>query len=233
MKKGLLISLIILGALIIAGVIVYIFRRSGSVRDPGVVEWINNPQKHPEWLTPVHQQCANAPFSFPTDGYIGYLWDDNFQPFHRHQGIDIFGAGQPGVIPVYAVYPGYVTRLPGWKSSLIIRIPQDPLQSGRQIWTYYTHMADPQGNSFISNQFPPGTSELFVPTGTLLGYQGNYSGNPGDPVGVHLHFSIVRDNQGKFLNELDINNTLDPSPYFGMPLNAASQPQEILPVCLP
>jgi hypothetical protein len=36
-----------------------------------------------------------------------------------------------------------------------------------------------------------------------------------------LHFSIVLDDgQGKFRNELDINNTLDPSPYLGLALNA-------------
>jgi hypothetical protein len=45
---------------------------------------------------------------------------------------------------------------------------------------------------------------------------------------VHLHFSIVKDDgQGKYLNELSIQNTLDPSPYLGLILNAnntASEP---------
>ena len=51
--------------------------------------------------------------------------------------------------------------------------------------------------------------------GTFLGYQGNFSGTPGNPTGVHLHFSIVMDDgEGGFLNELKIRNTLDPSPYF-------------------
>jgi hypothetical protein len=38
---------------------------------------------------------------------------------------------------------------------------------------------------------------------------------------VHLHFSIVKDdgNDG-YLNELEIGNTLDPSPYLGLSLNA-------------
>jgi len=36
----------------------------------------------------------------------------------------------------------------------------------------------------------------------------------------HLHFSIVKDDgNGQFLNELKIQNTLDPSPYLGLPLN--------------
>jgi hypothetical protein len=49
----------------------------------------------------------------------------------------------------------------------------------------------------------------------------NDSGEPGNPVGVHLHFSIVRDDgKGSFRNELDSHNTLDPSPYLGLPLNA-------------
>ncbi len=68
--------------------------------------------------------------------------------------------------------------------------------------------------------------------GRILGYQGNYSGDPNNPTGVHLHFSIVRDRGGKFLNELDIRNTLDPSPYLGLPLNADQNKDEI-PVCKP
>ncbi len=159
---------------------------------------------------------------------IGYIWSDSFRPGHHHQGIDIFGGTQPGVTPVYAAYPGYLTRLPDWKSSLIIRIPEDPLKPSRQIWTYYTHFADENGISYISDEFPPGSYEIFIEAGTFLGYQGNYSGTPGHPVGVHLHFSIVKDNgASQFLNELDIKNTLDPSPYFEMNLNASENPDEI------
>jgi len=136
-----------------------------------------------------------------------------------------------GETPVYAAYDGYLTRMLDWKSSLIIRIPSDPLQPDRQIWLYYTHMADPDGNSLIISDFPPGTEEEFVLSGTLLGYQGNYSGTPGDPTGIHLHFSIVKDDgEGMFRNELDIDNTLDPSPYFGLALNAHANPAEI-PLC--
>ena len=82
-------------------------------------------------------------------------------------------------------------------------------------------MADPDGSSFISDEFPPDTNEVFIEAGTYLGRQGNYSGDPNNPVGTHLHFSIVKDNgSGKFLNELEISNTLDPSPYLGLTLNA-------------
>lgn len=212
----------------------YLIRRPSLVgRGSMLMEWLRQPSAHPDWMVKAGQRCADAPFLFPTDGYVGFIWDDSFRPGHRHQGIDIFGGGQPGQTPVFAVYDGFLTRLPEWKSSVIIRIPDDPLHPGRQIWTYYTHMADAEGVSFISPDFPPGTQEVFVKAGTFLGFQGNYSGNSLRPVGVHLHFSIVQDDpQGGFLNELDIRNTLDPSSYFKMKLNAHENISDI-PVCLP
>ena len=139
--------------------------------------------------------------------------------------MDIFGPSGSesiGITPIIAAYDGYLSRLPEWRSAVIIRIPNDPLQNNRQIWIYYAHMADPDGNSFIVADIPPGTTERFVEAGTLLGYQGNYSANPGSPTGIHLHFSIVLDDgEGHFRNELEFANTLDPSPYLGVELNAS------------
>lgn len=191
-----------------------------STRTRDLLAWLRDPAAHPDWRVEAGQRCGEAPFAMPTSGYIGFLWDDSFRPGHRHQGIDIFGGDEPGVVPVYAAYDGYLTRLPDWKSTVIIRIPSDPLDPSRQIWTYYTHMAFQSSESLIAADFPPGSSEVFVATGTLLGYQGNYSGTPGNPTGVHLHFSVLKDDgSGSFLNELEIANTLDPSPYLGMLLN--------------
>ena len=176
-------------------------------------------------------KCDNAPFIFPTNGLIGFIWDDSFRPGHRHSGIDIFAGTDVGIMPVLAAYPGYLTRQADWVSTVILRVPQDPLDPARQIWVYYTHMADAQGNSFISEEFPAGTSEVYVEAGTILGLQGNYSGDPSNPVGVHLHISVVEDDGfGNFKNELDINNTYDPSPYFSLPLNAYQNPDTI-PTC--
>jgi murein DD-endopeptidase MepM/ murein hydrolase activator NlpD len=225
-----------LAVILITG-LVYIFFTLGRVnplRSRRVVSWIRDPQSHPDWLVGPKTRClTSTPFLFPTEGYIGFLWDDSFRPGHRHQGIDIFSKESSGQTPVYAAYSGFLTRLPDWKSSVIMRIPEDPLHPGRQIWTYYTHMADVRGNSYIVDDFPAGTTEVFVEEGTLLGYQGNYSGTPGNPTGIHLHFSIVLDNgKGSFLNELNIQNTLDPSPYFDLPLNGYSNPDQI-PRCDP
>lgn len=194
-----------------------------------VIQFIRRPQDHQEWSTPAGQRCGDAPFSMPTSGFIGYLWNDTFKAGHPHEGIDIFAGTAPGVTPIYAAYDGYLTRELDWKSTVIIRIPSDPLNPGTQIWTYYTHMADEDGNDMIADDFPPGTSEVFVKAGTLLGYQGNFSGTAGNPVGVHLHFSIVKDDgSGKYTNEYEIENTLDPSPYFGLSLNADDNP--VLPL---
>jgi len=222
-------------AVLVVGFMVYLaFHKAAPAidRSARVIEFLRHPADHPDWLVHHGERCGEAPFLLPTDGFIGYLYDDSFRVGHRHQGLDIFGGTGGNVTPVVAAYSGYLTRLPEWKSSLIIRIPEDPLYPGRQIWAYYTHMADPQGSSFISNQFPPGTDEVFVEAGTLLGYQGDFSGDPGNPVGVHLHFSIVMDDgNGDFLNELLIENTLDPSPYFGLNVNGRQNTGEI-PLCV-
>lgn len=218
--------------LMVAVYYAYPWLRTRSGRTWRLWEWLRNPQVHPEWTIRAGERCGEAPFLLPTQGYVGFLWGDAFRPGHSHQGIDIFGGAEAGQTPIVAASSGYLTRLPEWRSSVIIRIPSDPLQPGRQIWTYYTHMADTNGNSYISAEFPPGTSEVYVQAGSLLGYQGNYSGDPNNPTGVHLHFSIVLDDgQDSFRNELKIENTLDPSPYLGLLLNASQNPGEIV-VCV-
>ena len=227
-----LIALTVVGSLIGFGAVQYLRSHSTSVnRTSRLMSFLRDPQEHSDWIMPANVRCGTAPFIFPSAGYIGFIWDDSFRPGHRHQGLDIFGGQGPNTTPVLAAYPGYLSRLDDWKSTVIIRIPSDPILPDRQIWTYYTHMADEGGDSFISPDFPPGTHEVFIEAGTLLGYQGNYSGSPGNPTGIHLHFSIVKDDgQGKFLNELEINNTLDPTSYLGLELNANSGVNDI-PLC--
>lgn len=229
----------IVSILIVVGLVVgyfgiqYLPQYLQKGRSVNVLKFIRNPQDYQSWKIPAGSICADAPFQFPTDGFVGYIWDDSFQPGHHHSGIDIFSGTEGGVTPIYAVADGYLTRESSWISTVIVRIPSDPLNPGQQIWTYYTHMADEDGNSFVSKEYPAGTHEVFVEAGTLLGYMGNYSGTPGNPTGVHLHLSIVKDNEsGHYLNETEIDNTLDPSPYLGLSLNANINKDQI-PVCIP
>ncbi|MFU8826788.1 MAG: M23 family metallopeptidase [Brevefilum sp.] len=206
---------------------------ANAPRTSKVLAFLRQPGEYQDWVIPALTRCGDAPFIMPTTGMIGFLWGDSFRPGHHHQGVDIFSGAAVGETPIYAAYGGYLSRLPDWKSTVIIRIPADPLQTERQIWTYYTHMADRDGNSLIVEVFPPGSTEIFVPAGTLLGYQGNYSGNTNRPTGIHLHFSIVKDDgMGKYMNELEIENTIDPSPYFGLQLNGYENKEQI-PLCPP
>lgn len=233
MKKVLILSILIVVSGVMVG-LTYLYRVyfPTTQRARKVFSFLRDSETHQDLIMPGLTRCGEAPFLLPTTGMIGFLWKDSFRPGHRHTGIDVFSDAEVGETPVYAVHDGYLTRLPGWKSSVIIRIPSDPIHPGRQIWTYYTHMADEDGVSLITNALPQGVTEVFVSAGTLLGYQGNYSGKPGRPTGVHLHFSIVKDDgRGNFLNETETENTLDPSPYFGMSLNGRLNPDQI-PVCL-
>src|SRR5689334_8650960 len=144
-------------AIITAVVYLYFVFRRGNARTAQVFDWFQDQNSRPELMMKAGTRCGDAPFIFPTNGLIGFIWDDSFRIGHRHQGIDIFGGTDVGVTPVTAAYPGYLTRETDWVSSVIIRVPNDPLYPGRQIWVYYTHMADPAGNSFISDEFPKGT----------------------------------------------------------------------------
>ena len=225
-KKRIGLGLSILA--VIAMVVGYsIFRRvrPSAIRLQRLRQFWADPAAHSEWMVYAGEHCGDAPFVMPTNGLIGFFWGDSFAPGYTHQGIDIFGPTGPdglGQTPVVAAYNGYLTRLPDWRSSVIIRIPADPLRPERQIWMYYTHLADAEGSSFIVDDFPPGTMDVYVKAGTLLGYQGNYSADPNNPTGMHLHFSIVKDDgNGQYLNELEIRNTLDPSPYLGIEVNVS------------
>ncbi len=212
----------------------YIIHHAGYSPTAGILDdYLAAPNSHPELITDRTKPCPNAPFQLPSTGFVGFLYNDPTAPYTilaPHTGVDIFGDGDVGTVPVYAAYDGYLTRLSSWISAVIIRIPHDPLDPSRHIWTYYAHMASLDGTqSYISTDFPPGTSEKFVTKGTLLGYQGLYAGVGAAPIKMHVHFSVVlSDSSGSFTNETRIQNTLDPSPYLGFNVNAAKQP--LIPV---
>lgn len=195
--------------------------------DP-IGRWFSDSTSRAELTTDTQNKaCPGAPFILPSAGFIGLLWDDPAGPytlFAPHSGVDIFGDGEPGTVPVYAAYDGWLSRLDDWVSTVIIR-HDDPLQPGRTIWTYYTHMASRDGSeSFVDEAFPAGTFNLPIKQGTLLGHQGEYAGGRA-PIGMHVHFSIVlSDADGAFTNQDVLSNTLDPSPYLGMDVNSPDLP---------
>ena len=222
------LAVIILSSIILLG----LWREYKNPRSQDFLRWWRGSTQEREALITVQRDaCPGAPFILPSDGYIGLLYADPRGPYstaNPHQGIDIFSDTDPGITPVFAAYDGYLTREPDWRSTVIMRVPDDPLNPGSQIWLYYTHMADKEGNDFIEPAFPPGTYEVFVTQGTLLGYTGIYNGNSLRDIWVHLHFSIVMDDgNGRYMNELEFENTLDPSPYLGMGVNYDCTPAAI------
>jgi peptidoglycan LD-endopeptidase LytH len=222
--------LLLAGCLLAANglIIAFVYAQIRSDSNVYIRRWLREPSTRPGLATDQVEPCPGAPFLLPSTGFIGLLWADTARPYHvlrRHSGIDIFGDGGPGEVPVVAAYDGYLTRRDDWLASVIIR-HHDPLRPGEIIWTYYTHLANSRSlESYIVEDFPPGTEEVYVERGTLLGYQGDYNGS-GVPIATHLHFSIVRSEEdGSFRNEAVLGNTLDPSPYLGLPLRLGDRPE--------
>lgn len=226
-KRPSVLILALLSFIALLASLLWIVSQIGDTRDSRVRQfwrWARgNERERATLVTTQREPCPGAPFVLPSDGFIGLLYNDPNGPYSSnapHQGIDIFSNAEPGITPVYAAYDGYITRESAWRSTLIQRVPEDPLNPGTQVWLYYTHMADEEGNDFIVDDFPPGTHEYFVGQGTLLGYTGNYNGGALRDIWVHLHFSIVKDDGlGGYLNELEFPNTIDPTPYLGLPVN--------------
>ena len=213
------------GVFFAAMLFLYIFFGSRAFRGrvSRIRPFMEDPAAYADWQLVGGQRCGDAPMLMPTDGFLGVGWNDGVAPLYQHTGFDIFGPdGEDNVTPIYAVADGYLTRADYWRSAVTIRHPQFDdvldLVGDEQIWTYYTHMASKDGGeSFISAEFPRGTRDKFVTAGTLLGYQGSWSGDPNRDMTRHLHLSIVKSNaDGAYLNETDIANTLDPTPFLGL-----------------
>lgn len=220
--------LVFLSLLLLLVLVFLLFRYWRPAATPQLLRlrsWFNDPAAHAHWAVNAGERCGNALMLIPTNGYVGFGWDDSFRPGHRHSGLDIFSPdGAVNVTPVLAAYDGYLTREAEWKSTIILRHPAFPavpaagLPAGEQIWTYYTHMASRDGSqSFVASTFPPGSHDVFVKAGTLLGYQGNWAGSQWQFTGLHLHFSVVKSTaDGSYADEREIANTYDPIPFLGL-----------------
>ncbi len=229
MKKRHTRLLIITLALLATAVLVgywYLRTQARTERIERIRTWFADPTAHLEWQIAVGERCGQAPMLIPTTGFIGVAWNDGLPPLYQHTGYDIFSPdGADNITPIIAAYDGYLTREATWRSAVIIRHPDFPQSvgipegiAGNEIWTYYTHMASADGEtSYIEPAFPAGTREVFVTAGTLLGYQGTWSGTPERPTGLHLHFSIAKSlPSGRYANETQIENTYDPMPFLGL-----------------
>jgi len=156
------------------------------------------------------EACPNAPWRLPTRGELGMWWLSGQLAF--------MGQGRQNTVPVYAVADGLLTRHPDWKDTVAIQ-HDDPLRPGEKVWTFYSGMAScGGGRSFVVADFPPGSEDVPVEQGRLLGYQGQFWA-PGPVFWVHVGFAVLPAKaDGSFPVEMlteDGSRPLDPSPYLG------------------
>ena len=171
-------------------------------------------------ITQGTDACPGVAWRLPSDATIGVQWRDG--------GLDFFGHGNEGKVPVYAVADGLLTRRDDWVDSVAI-LHEDPLNPGQPVWSYYGSMVDANGtDSFVAEDFPAGSTNIPVEAGQLLGYQGTWSGTPLWPRWMHLHFAIIlAEDEDEFPIETKAEDRINPATYLGLAIpieNNNSQP---------
>jgi len=168
------------------------------------------------------EACPDAPWRLPTRSEMGMWWISKQLAF--------MGQGYEDSVPVYAVADGLLIRHSDWHGEVAIQ-HDDPLRPGEKAWSFYGSMASGWGHeSFIVQDLPPGSEGVPVKRGQLLGYQGQWLGQPGMPIWVHLQFAVLPAMEdGSFPPEMvglvggeepvpderEQRRPLDPSPYLG------------------
>ncbi len=156
--------------------------------------------------------CQAAPWKMPTTADLGIQL--------RDRGIDFFGQGNEGKIPVYAVADGLLTRLLDRADAVAVQY-EAPQRPGKKIWALYDGMASADGrNSYISEEFLTASS-VPVKAGHLIGYQGTWSGTPNWPMWVHVRFTVV-DVGDQLPGAVTSMTYLDPAAYLGLALDASN-----------
>lgn len=127
---------------------------------------------------PVDNACPGAPWPFPSSGALGLRW--------YNKTLSLMGIGYDNTVPVYAVADGQLMRRADWPDAVAI-LHDDPLEPGQKVWAFYGGMASRDGQrSYVNAAFPPGSTDVPVKAGELLGYQGSYRYD-----WTHLHFAIL------------------------------------------
>lgn len=155
------------------------------------------------------EACPGAPWRLPSSGVLGVQWKEG--------GLNFYGRGNPGTVPVFAVADGLLTRSADWTGAVAIQ-HDDTLQPGEKVWSYYASMAGANGlDSYIVEDFPPGVTGIPVKAGQLLGYQGWQSGQAMQTAWMHVRFAVVQGTgDGGFPEMLTPENVLDPSLCLGL-----------------
>jgi hypothetical protein len=136
------------------------------------------PRSTAEISLPVDGACPGAAWPFPTSGALGLRW--------YNKTPSLMGIGYDNSVPVYAVADGQLMRRADWPDAVAI-LHDDPLEPGQKVWAFYGGMSSWNVQaSYVNAAFPPGSTDVPVKAGELLGYQGSYR-----YAWTHLHFAIV------------------------------------------
>jgi hypothetical protein len=153
--------------------------------------------------------CPGASWQLPTSSAIGVQRGET--------GLNIYGWGNENTVPVYAVADGLLTRYPDWVDAVAIQ-HDDPLRPGEKVWSLYADMASASGlESYVVEGFPPGSTEVPVRAGQLLGYQGVWSGRLGWGIPIHLRFALIYEvPNSASISDRALKNAVDPTHYLGI-----------------
>ena len=158
--------------------------------------------------------CPGSVWQLPSASSMGVKWQNG--------SLDFSELGTREALGVYAVADGLLTRQADWVDSVAI-LHDDPLQPGSKVWTIYRDMAASDGiASYIDSDFPPGSTNIAVKSGQLIGYQGTWSGKPLWAAWTHVRFSIIKPGPANDLpTDMTKAEILDPTTY----LKLAIRPQ--------
>lgn len=167
------------------------------------------------------ESCPGSKWRLPSDGSLGVQWNNDV--------LDFFGRSTELRIPVYAVADGLLTRPPNWSDAVAI-LHEDPNDPRKKIWAVYGGMAEADGESLISEEFPVDATKIPVKSGQLLGYQGTWSGTPQWPMWKHASFLVFVDLRGMdtFPSSSTSVTFRDPAEYLGLSVDKKNKnPQPV------
>ncbi len=164
--------------------------------------------------------CTGSTWRLPNDAATGVIW--------RMEGLNFYGYGAR--VPVYAVADGLLTRQADWFDTVVI-LHDDPLDPGQQVWSLYSDMGAADGStSYVSEDFPPGATNVPVKAGQIIGYQGTWNGRFGWATWKHVLFAVIRADGADFPVEVTAENVLDPRPYLSLDLPPMAEVKTQQPV---
>lgn len=159
--------------------------------------------------------CPKGAWPLPTSAYMGYKYENGW--------LQLYGAGQEGMVPVRTTAPGEAYRLENYPEGSLIVVQDDPMRKGDKVILYYKEMLSSRnGAALIPEQIPQGTAGIRLETGEIIGYQSMWAGRVYRQDWLHVTLGIAPYDPQILENpDLIDANLIHPGNYFGIQINAA------------